>query len=188
MMHKKNYVLFLLIFFIAGCGFHLRGNVNLPSSLQQLYIDSANPYGPVTLQLKQILGHSGVSIEDQSGPQITTLVLRNERFNQTTFSQSASSKTNQYTLYFSVDYELHNNKGETLYGPKTINTQGNYTVNEDAVLTTSTQEDTLRTELQRQAVYQLIEQLNSKAVANAVQATSKNPHVAQAAPKSTNEN
>ncbi len=176
MKHKKYGILFLLICFIAGCGFHLRGNVNLPTSLQQLYIASGNPYGPVTLQLKQILGHSGVSIEDQPGPQITTLSLKSERFNQTTFSQSASSKTNQYTLYFSLDYELQNNKGEILYGPRTINTQGNYTVNEDAVLTTSTQEATLRTELQRQAVYQLIEQLNSKSVATAVQTTPKNPN------------
>lgn len=170
MMHKKTLSLFLLFsFIIAGCGFHLRGNVNLPTALKQLFIHSSNPYGPVTLQLKQILGHSGATLEEQPGPGIITLDLSNERYNQTTFSQSASSKTNQYTLYFALDYELQNNKGETLYGPKTIQTQGNYTVNEDAILTTSTQEDALRTELQKQAVYQLIEQLNSKNVANAVQ-------------------
>lgn len=177
-MHKKYAALFLLICVIAGCGFHLRGRVNLPANLQQLYIASSNPYGPVTLQLKQILSHSGVDIEENPGPKTTTLNLKDERFHQTTFSQSASSKTNQYTLYFSLDYELQNNKGQTLYGPATINTQGNYTVNEDAVLTTSTQENTLRTELQRQAVYQLLEQLNSKAMATAVQAP----------PKSSNEN
>jgi LPS-assembly lipoprotein len=171
MMHKKYYLLFLLFFFIAigGCGFHLRGNVKLPASMQQLYIVSANPYGPVTLQLKQILGHSGVDLVDQPGPQIMTLNLKNERYNQTTFSESASGKTEQYTLHFNLDYELQNNKGETVYGPKTIHAQGNYTVNEAAVLTTSTQEDTLRTELQRQAVYQLIAQLNSKSIADAVQ-------------------
>lgn len=174
MKHKKYYILFLLICFIAGCGFHLRGNVRLPIALQQLYIASDNPYGPVTLQLKQILTHSGVKLEDQPGPQIITLNVRNERYHQTTFSQSASYKTNQYTLYLNLDYELQNNKGQTLYGPKTINTQGNYTVSENAVLTASTQEDTLRSELQRQAVYQLIGQLNSKAVADAVNAKPKN--------------
>ena len=73
-----------------------------------------------------------------------------------------------------------------------MSVQGNYTVNEDAILTTSTQEDTLRTELQRQAVYQLIEQLNSKNVADAVKTAPKNTTIVtatvKATPKSTNEN
>ena len=114
MKDKKYYILFLLICFIAGCGFHLRGSVKLPTSLQQLYIASDSPYGPVTTQLKQILGHSGVELEDQPGPQITTLSVKNQRYSQNTFSQSASSKTTQYTLYFSLDYELQDNKGQTL--------------------------------------------------------------------------
>lgn len=192
MKHKKYYVLFLLVCFIAGCGFHLRGNFKLPPNLQQLYITSDNPYGPVTVQLKQILGHSGAELEEQPGPQITTLSIKNQRFSQTTFSQSASSKTTQYTLYFSLDYELQDNKGQTLYGPKTVHVQGNYTVNQDAILTTSTQEDTLRTELQQQAVYQLIEQLNSKNVAAAVKTTPNNASIVSApvktAPKGTHEN
>jgi LPS-assembly lipoprotein len=192
MKHKKYYILFLLICFIAGCGFHLRGNFKLPPNLQQLYIASDSPYGPVTIQLKQILGHSGVQLEDQPGPGIITLDVKNQRYKQSTFSQSASAKTTQYTLYFNLDYDLQDNKGVTLYGPKTVGVQGNYTVNQDAVLTTSTQEDTLRTELQRQAVYQLIEQLNSPNVANAVKTMPKGTNAAtstvKTTPKSTNEN
>ena len=188
MKHKKYYILFLLVFFIAGCGFHLRGNFKLPPNLQHLYITSDSPYGPVTVQLKQILGHSGAQVEDQPGPEIITLSVKNQRYNQTTFSQSASAKTTQYTLYFSLDYELQNNKGIALYGPKTVSVQGNYTVNQDAVLTTSTQEDTLRSELQRQAVYQLIEQLNSPAVAKAVKTVPKSTNAATNMLKSTNEN
>lgn len=178
MMHKKAYRLFLLLFLfvIGGCGFHLRGNVNLGESFKQMYVASDNPYGPITLQLKQILGHSGVELEDKPGPQIITLSLKNERYHTTTFSQSASSKTTQYTLVLELDYSLSNNKGDTLYGPKTISTQANYTVNQDAVLTTSTQEDITRASLQRQAVYLLLQQLNSPAVESALAAQSKSVH------------
>jgi LPS-assembly lipoprotein len=188
MKHKRYYIFFLLICFIAGCGFHLRGNFKLPPNLQQLYITSDNLYGPVTTQLKQILSHSGVELEDQPRPEIITLSVNNQRYSQTTFSQSASAKTTQYTLYFSLDYELQNNKGLTLYGPKTVSVQGNYTVNQDAVLTTSTQEDALRSELQQQAVYQLIEQLNSPNVANAVKTMPRSTNTVKTTSKSTNEN
>ncbi len=176
MMHKKYYLLSLLICFIAGCGFHLRGNVKLPESLQQLYIASDSPYGPIAQQLKQILGHSGVSIESDPGPNIITLNVKNERYSKTAFSQSATSNTSQYTLFFSLDYDLQTDKGEVLFGPNTIRTQGNYTVNTSAVLTTSTQEDTLRTELQKQAAYQLLAQLNSNSVAAAMKGTPKSPN------------
>ncbi|MBY0377435.1 MAG: hypothetical protein K2Q33_02575 [Gammaproteobacteria bacterium] len=170
MRHKKGYalLLILLVSVISGCGFHLRGNIKLGSNFKQMYIASDSPYGPITLQLKQILSHSGVELEDKPGPQIITLSLKNERYRTTTFSQSASSKTTQYTLVLDLDYSLTNNKGDILYGPKTISTQANYTVNQDAVLTTSTQEDITRTSLQRQAVYLLLQQLNSPAVANAL--------------------
>lgn len=192
MMHKKGYALFLilLVSIISGCGFHLRGNVNLGDSFKQMYVASDNPYGVITLQLKQILGHSGVDLEDNPGPQIITLSLKNERYRTTTFSQSASAKTTQYTLILDLDYTLTNNKGDILYGPKTISTQANYTVNQDAVLTTSTQEDITRTSLQRQAVYLLLQQLNSPAVAKALETKSamQSKPEAQIQPKSSNEN
>lgn len=174
MTHKRYYRLFLLmtLFLIAGCGFHLRGNVNLSDSLKQLYVASSDPYGPITLQLKQILGHSGVELHDNPGPQITTLTVKNERYKTTTFSQSASAQTTQYTLVLSLDYSLEDNKGNLLYGPKTISTQQNYTVNQDAVLTTGTQEDITRSSLQKQAVYLLLEQLSSPAVDSALKSKS----------------
>lgn len=162
--------LFLFLGILTGCGFHLRGNIKLDDNFKRMVINSDNPYGEITLQLKQILGHSGVELEENPGPQIITLALKNERYHTTTFSQSASSKTTQYTLVLELDYTLEDDKGKALYGPKTISTQANYTVNQDAVLTTTTQEDITRVSLQKQAVYLLLQQLNSPAASRALQA------------------
>jgi LPS-assembly lipoprotein len=165
---------FTLMAILSGCGFHLRGVVKLSAALHQLYIASDNPYGPITLQLKQILAHSGVILEDKPGPGIITLDIKNERYNTSTFSESASSKTKQYTLFLNLDYDLKNSGGGTLYGPKTITTQENYTVNESTVLTTTTQEDNVRASLQKQTVYLLLDQLNSKSVNTALQPSANN--------------
>ena len=174
MIRKKMAIItvFTLVLVLSGCGFHLRGIVKLSAALHQLYIASDNPYGPITLQLKQILAHSGVILEDKPGPGIITLDLKNERYNTTTFSESASSKTKQYTLFLNLDYDLKDNKGSTLFGPKTITTQENYTVNESSILTTTTQEDSVRASLQKRTVYLLLDQLNSKLVNSALQKAS----------------
>jgi outer membrane lipopolysaccharide assembly protein LptE/RlpB len=31
---------------LSSCGFHLRGQVNFPTQLKTLYIDSSQPFGP----------------------------------------------------------------------------------------------------------------------------------------------
>ncbi len=153
---------------LTACGFHLRGAVNLPKALHWIYLSSANPYGAVTLQLKQLLKQSQVVLEDKPSPEAITLVLNNENSYNSTFSQSASSKTVQYTLHYTMDYSLQDSKGKTLYGPKTISTQENYTVNEDAILTSSTQENTTREDLQKRIVYLLLDQLSSQNVTKAL--------------------
>lgn len=169
----KTTWLFLLTLSLTACGFHLRSQPPLPPELKTLYVQSDDPYGQLTLQLEQILQSMGVTIVDTSKEAPVTLKIFNEQYTTSILSESASSSTKQYTLYLIAQYEVLNNKGKILFGPKTVKEQSNYTVNENQVSSYNTQEDSLKEELQRDAVFSILMQLGSTDAVNAISGKTK---------------
>jgi LPS-assembly lipoprotein len=151
----------LFICLLAGCGFHLRGSLPLTTELKVLAINSANPYGTLTLQLKQILQSMGAQIVPEESHPALTLFIDNESFTETSITQSASFSVQQYMMVFTVTYHLTDKKGNAIYSPKPVIVKQLYSVNQNQVLSTDAQLQTLQQEMQQTAVYQILSQLNS---------------------------
>ena len=164
----KTTLLFLLTLSLSACGFHLRKQPPLPPELKTLYLQSEQPYELLTLQLTQILQSMGVTLVDTPKEAPVTLKIFNERYTTSVLSESASSSTKQYTLFLTVQYEMLGTNGKVLFGPKTVKEQSNYTINENQVSSTNTQQNALKEEMQRDAVFSILMQLGSTDAINAV--------------------
>ncbi|MAZ38939.1 MAG: hypothetical protein CMF49_02380 [Legionellales bacterium] len=154
-------IIILFSILLTACGFHLRTQEPLPPELHTLYIDSANPYGNLTLELKQILKSLDTQLVDSAQDAPITLRIFGEQYVSDVLSESASSSTEQYTLHYQVQYELLSKTGKVLFGPKIIHNQRNYTVNENQVLSTDSEQESLQTEMQHDAVFTLLRQLSA---------------------------
>ncbi len=155
---------------VASCGFSLRHTMPLPTELHSIHLSSAEPYGKLTIQLAQILKSLHVNLMPQANQAQLTLRIFNESYKNRVLSESASSATKQYTLTYKVAYDLRNTENKILYGPKTISAFRNYMVNEGQVLSTPIEKEILITEIQRDIAYQLLAQLSSTDVQNALAA------------------
>ena len=174
-------LLLMTVITVAGCGFHLRGQTApLPKELKTLYIDSGSPYGTLTLTLKQILRSLGTNIVKNPQDAPITLRIFHELFTSATFSESASTKTKQYIMHYTFDFQLQDNQQNIIYGPKSIATQQIYTVNEETVLSSNNEEAMVRNEIQHNAVYLLLAQLSADAVQQAL--ATQHPHQAPVKP------
>ena len=84
----------------AGCGFHLRGKTNVPDELQTIVLDSGDPYGPMTRNIRTQLRLSNVTIVDdptkQQRKDIPSLRVGAESVGQSTASIFQDGKTAEY--------------------------------------------------------------------------------------------
>lgn len=168
-MHKLyqlravHYLLLLLsLSLLTACGFHLRTQAKIPTALNPLYVQSIDPYGQLTLELKQILRTQGITLVDSRRDAKYTLEIQKIDTITTTLSQSASTSTTQYTLYYNVTYAISRQDGTIVYGPKTIRSQRNYTVNQSQVLSSDAQVQSLTQEMEHDTISLMFDQLSSQ--------------------------
>jgi LPS-assembly lipoprotein len=167
---------------LMGCGFHLRQPQPLPPPLKILYVDTADPYSKASVQLRQLLRNMDVYLVNNRDEAPITLYIFNESFVSTTASKSTSAKTQQYRLNFTIAYELQDAKGVVIFGPKVLHSNRIYTVQEDQILSSSNETDTLHREMQNDSVYQIINGLSSQSVAQAISDYEDKARTAPSAP------
>lgn len=157
----RVFLLCLLTMFLSACGFHLRSTATLPTAFNPLYVQSSDPYGAFTLELRQILKTQHITLVDRRADAKYTLEIRGENTSTSVLSESASSNTKQYILYYTVTYAVSRADGTVVFGPKIITSQRNYTVNENQVLSTDTEQQALISEMQHDTIALLFAQLGS---------------------------
>lgn len=169
-LHWLRYLLLILFMsLLTACGFHLRTQARLPAALNPLYIQSVDPYGQLTLELKQILRTQDITLVDKRKDAKYTLEIQKATTSTTTLSQSASTSTTQYTLYYYVTYAITNQDGTAVYGPKTITSQRNYTVNQSQVLSSDAQIQSLTEEMEHDSISLMFDQLSSQDALSKIQ-------------------
>jgi len=111
--------LLVLPVILVGCGFHLRGAVEIPPELNPLYIQAA-PASPVRRAIEVQL--SGGAVQLAKGPASAKLVLRILSENQ--FSRvstvDSSGKVLAYELHYLVRFDAVGKDGKERVPPQTL--------------------------------------------------------------------
>lgn len=156
-------LLFVLasITLLSSCGFHLRGPMTLAKPLQQIYIQTEDPYGELARHLKQYLKTSGVQLMNSPTTISTTLQLSQERSNQELLSINSSQQTLQYNLKLMVTFKLLDAKGKVILAPQTVTETRPLTLQSNQVLAGSNQAAQLYQNMRRSLVYMIMMRLAS---------------------------
>ena len=157
-----------LLFSIAGCGFQIRGHSLLAPQMRVVYVRTMNPYSGLSGDLRENFCALGVRVADNAYQAPVTLHILTEKFQQDRITLSATSLLSQYVLSYEVDYQLERPNGELLLAPRKIRVTHNYTVNANQILGVDNEVPLLRQDMRREVIYQLINQLSSECVRNAV--------------------
>jgi LPS-assembly lipoprotein len=166
----KFIALIASVFLLTACGFHLRGQNELPPELKNLYLQSSNPYGQLELILKNTLDSMGVNLADSpQGAPVTLNIIRADLSHDNPNVVSSDQAT-IYNFTNTCTFTLIRNKTKSqIIVPQTISFTRQLTLQPNEILETSSEVDTLKDEMQRDMVSRILNVLNSQNVRKALE-------------------
>ncbi|MEZ5463196.1 LPS assembly lipoprotein LptE [Dokdonella sp.] len=149
----------LLALALAACGFHLREEVVLPSSMQRLAIEGADALSPLGRDLRKALVRAGaVVVEDGSGKP-TVVRIGTNRFRTDVLTVGGNARANEYTLRYQVELDVVSADGASLLPRQSIELTRIFTFDATQAIGIAAEQDVLTKELQREMVQSIMRRL-----------------------------
>jgi LPS-assembly lipoprotein len=168
-MKIKLIFLIASMFLLTACGFHLRGQNELPPQLTTVYLQSNNPYGQLEVVLKTTLEGMNVNIVESPQQAPITLNITNASLTHDNSNVVSSDQASIYNFTNACTFTLINNKTKSqLVSPQNISFTRQLTLQPNEILETSSEVDTLKQEMNRDMISQILNILNSKNVRQAL--------------------
>jgi LPS-assembly lipoprotein len=146
-------------FFVAACGFHLRGTETSRVHLPPIYL--TGPAGPLQQEVRHYLSISDVSlVNDQKDAQLV-IDLKGEDVQRRVLSVGSTGKVEEYEVHYAATYAVTLGNGESLIPTETLDEQRSYSFNETNVLAKDVEQDRLVQDMRRDVVRQMMLRLQS---------------------------
>lgn len=171
-MKKISLLLFTLFctLILSGCGFHLRQGQALPPILHNMYVQSVEPYGAFTLNLKETLRANDVTLAPSLKSSTATVDISNISFSHNSATAYSSAQANVYTFTLSVNFTVNTKSGKTLLHSQTVSATRSLTFSPNEVLESSNQVSTARQEMEQEVIVKILNILNAKEIAQTAEA------------------
>lgn len=150
----------LLISLISGCGFHLRGTVNLPKGIEPFYIIANQPNDVIYVELNNIFNANGLTLTEDPGAANYQLVITNQKRDRRTTAVGIDGRAAEYQLLETVTYNLKDNRGRIASGPSEITERRTLRNSPNRVISTESEEKLLRTEMKRNLARKIARQIS----------------------------
>ena len=115
----------LMLVLLSGCGFHLRGSVEVPSQYNPIFVQSAGG-SLVHAALRDLLAGSKVRLTEQRGEARLILRILSEQRSSRVAAVDANGKTLAYELHYLVRFDAVSPDGQPRMAPQTLDLIRNF--------------------------------------------------------------
>jgi LPS-assembly lipoprotein len=164
-MTLRRIALFVAIIAIAallsGCGFHLRGEAQLPPGMERVYVDSSDPLGPLKRNLEKALERSGAKVETKSGDGIAEVKLGAVSLAPVVRSVSANARVNEFTMLYHLELSITDASGKVLLPKQVVEKSRIFTFDQTQAIGTGAEQDEIKKEMERDMVQVVLRKVES---------------------------
>jgi len=146
----------LLLALLPACGFHLRGDVELPSALQETYLESKNPYTGMARALRVELETAGGRIVESREQASAVLRIVREISENRILSVGSTGKASEYELFDEVVFSLSDAEDKVLIKPQSLRMTRDLVFDETQLLGKISEAEAIHTQMRRNMARQII--------------------------------
>ena len=155
----SNISLSLVLALLAGCGFHLRGSIELPAQWENIYLASASPNSELSSAVRDGFQSNGISVDDRSTANYV-LYLGNEQFERRNLTiGNNSARAAEFELEMSTSLRVTASGSLELMEETRLTTSRVMTHDPDNVTGKEEESRLLRREMRRELVQQVLRQI-----------------------------
>ncbi len=159
-MNIVNRSLLLVVLLLSGCGFHLRGAVVLPQSMNNTLIVGASG-SELYYEIENALRNAGGEVAQNMDATTSVLTIHGQGINRKVLSVDSQGRDAEYELELRLIFSLRDPQGQLLADRETIRVNRDFSFDPDNVLAKSEEEASLRSEMLRQGVEQMMRRLQA---------------------------
>ncbi len=146
----------LISILLGACGFHLRGAVDVPESLRNVFVTGENPHSPIVMSLQRSMRASGVELSSSASAAPYTVYISNEHEEKRSISVDQQAAAAEFQLRHYVSFELRDPKGAALVGPDQLISERVFLNDITNVVGKRDEERLIREEMRRQLASQIM--------------------------------
>ena len=147
-MHLQRATVLLLAATLGGCGFQLRGAVDLSPRMAAPYLEAADRYTPFHAALSQALVAAGSPPAPARAGASAVVRVHRDEWGRSVLSVSARNTPAEYEVYYTVEYSVSAD-GAELLPRQSLTLTRDYTYDETQVLAKQHEERGIREALAR---------------------------------------
>jgi LPS-assembly lipoprotein len=145
-----------LLVALNACGFRLRGNVELPSILQDTYIQSEAPFTGMARALRTELQRSGANVLETKEQASAILTVVRERSESRVLSVGSTGKATEYQLFDEAVFSLSDASGKVLIKPQTVRTTRDLVFDPNELLGKLSEADNMHRQMRESLARQIL--------------------------------
>lgn len=149
-----KHLFFILLFLLTACGYQLRGSVELPDGMENLYLENAS--GPLQTEIRKALKFSKGKLVASPEDAGIVIKVQKEDMKVRVLSVSSTGKANQFELLYNLVFSIYSPEGELLLGNQKVQSQRSYFNDQEEILAQSNEEQIIRNEMYSQAVRSIV--------------------------------
>jgi LPS-assembly lipoprotein len=147
-------VILIMALLISACGYHLRGALELPQGMKNVYLEGGS--AQLREQFKRAMEISSVQLA--SSPEKAGIIVKifDEDSRRRVLSLSSGGTANDFELSYRFEYELLDSKNKVLMPRQPIEIKREYYNDQVAIIAKGNEEAVIRDEMYQQAVRSIV--------------------------------
>jgi len=146
---------------LSGCGFHLRGSIELPEELSEVALQGIRPNGELGVAIRNGFARVGSQVLESVSSARSVLVISQDSYSRRVLSVDSIGQANEYELRYTVGFRLDDPDGANRVVQQSISLRRQYRFDPELTLAKADEEARLVREMRQDAVRQMLRRLKA---------------------------